>query len=323
MTPRIHRIERTALDEAFHRALVRGLHVDARTEVVERREGALGARVDHRLGRTLAHVLHRGKREPNAAVLDREIHERRVHVRRQDVETDVARLGAVCHQLVGVRLFHGQERCHEEGWIVRLQIARLIRDPCVGGGMRLVEAVPREHLDVVPDLRGLGHCDFVLHTAAHELVFLGRHDRGVLLAHGLAEHVGFAHREARDGCGDLHDLFLVDHDAVGLAQDLFERWMLVRHLGLPVSTFDEVVDHLHRTGPIQSVECGEVAETIGLEAAQNVLHAIRLELEHAVRLAGGEKLVRLLVAVLEQRRIDLLARLRFDHLHAAVDEREC
>ena len=40
------------------------------------------------------------------------------------------------------------------------------------------------------------------------------------------------------------------------------------------------------------------------------------------RLAGGEELVGLLVAVLEQRGVDLLARLLLDHLHAAVDERE-
>ena len=38
-----------------------------------------------------------------------------------------------------------------------------------------------------------------------------------LLAHGAAQHVGFAERIAGQLLRDLHHLFLVDDDAVGLA----------------------------------------------------------------------------------------------------------
>ena len=106
---RIDRIERTALDETLHRALVRRLHVDTRSEIVERCEWTFLPRHHHRLGRALAHVLHRGQREPNRAVLDREVGKRRVHVGRQDRQAEIPRLRAVRHQLVGVRLFHGEQ----------------------------------------------------------------------------------------------------------------------------------------------------------------------------------------------------------------------
>jgi len=46
-------------------------------------------------------------------------------------------------------------------------------------------------------------------------------------AHGAAEHVGAAEGVAGDDLGGLHDLLLVDHDAVGLAADFFEELVRV------------------------------------------------------------------------------------------------
>ena len=68
-------------------------------------------------------------------------------------------------------------------------------------------------------------------AALQELVLLGGHDLGLLLAHGLAQDVGLAQGEAGQGRGDLHDLLLVDHDPVGLLQDRLERGVLVGRRG--------------------------------------------------------------------------------------------
>ena len=43
-----------------------------------------------------------------------------------------------------------------------------------------------------------------------------------LFAHGAAEKVGFAEREAGQAVGDLHHLFLVEDDAVGFFENVFQ-----------------------------------------------------------------------------------------------------
>ena len=61
-----------------------------------------------------------------------------------------------------------------------------------------------------------------LRGALDEALALLRHLLGLLLAHGAAQHVGLAQRVAGQAIGDLHHLFLVDDDAVGLFQDLLQ-----------------------------------------------------------------------------------------------------
>ena len=153
--------------------------------------------------------------------------------------------------------------------------------------MRLVEAIAGELLHVVPDAARLPLLDPAVGAALQELVLLGGHDVGLLLPHRLAEDVGLAEGVTGQGGGDLHDLLLVDHDAVGPGQDRLQQRVVVGDLRLPVPPLDEIVDHLHRPRPIQRVERGQVLEAIGLEALQDVAHAVRLELEQAAAAAGG------------------------------------
>ena len=67
-----------------------------------------------------------------------------------------------------------------------------------------------------------------------EILPLGVHDLGLLLAHGLAEKVGLGQGEAAELDGDPHDLFLVDDQAARFLEDRLE-------LG-------DVVDDLSRGG---------------------------------------------------------------------------
>ena len=48
------------------------------------------------------------------------------------------------------------------------------------------------------------------------------HDLGVFLSHGAAQQVRSAQGIAGQRAGDLHHLFLVHDDAVGVLQDRFE-----------------------------------------------------------------------------------------------------
>ena len=64
-------------------------------------------------------------------------------------------------------------------------------------------------------------------------------------------------------------------------------------------------------------------EAVGLEALQDVAHAVRLELEQAAGPARGEQLVGLRVVERAARSGSMrVARLGLDHLHAVVDEGE-
>src|SRR5262249_57902791 len=67
------RVERTALHQAFDRALVHGASVDALTEVPDRAElASLGTRVEDRLHRDVTDVLHRVQAEADAVARDDE-----------------------------------------------------------------------------------------------------------------------------------------------------------------------------------------------------------------------------------------------------------
>ena len=93
--------------------------------------------------------------------------------------------------------------------------------------MALVEAVAGELVDLLEDLRGLGLRHATRHGAVDEGLALGFHLRLDLLAHGPAQQVGAAQAVAGQLLGDLHDLFLVDHDPEGLFQDAFQARMQV------------------------------------------------------------------------------------------------
>ena len=95
--------------------------------------------------------------------------------------------------------------------------------------MRLVEAVARELLHQVEDLLDLLLREAALQRAGDEALALLGHLLGVLLAHGAAQQVGFAQRVAGQAVGDLHHLFLVDDDAVGLFEQLLQLGQIVLH----------------------------------------------------------------------------------------------
>ena len=151
-----------------------------------------------------------------------------------------------------------------------------------------------------------------------------RHDLGVFLPHGLAQHVGLPHREAGERLRDAHHLFLVRDDAVGVGQDRLELLDLVGHLDLAVLARDEVVHHAaaQRAGPVQRVQRDQIVEPLRLGLAQNVAHARALELEDAVGRAFGENLIRLRVVERNRIEIEHFAGRRADLFDRVVQQRQ-
>ena len=194
--------------------------------------------------------------------------------------------------------------------------------------MRLVERVARErHEDVPHRLRGLLGVAVLLHARKERDLLAGQH-LGLLLAHRAAQHVRLAQRIARqDARGRLH-LLLVHDQAVRLVEHLLERF---GHLGVDrrdllqaVLAFGVVVVrvHIHRARTVQGDQRGDVVEVVRLEALEQGAHAVRIQLEHAQRVAARQQLVRPPVVERDLRVVDRLLAVGGDVLQRVADHRE-
>ena len=89
--------------------------------------------------------------------------------------------------------------------------------------MRFVEPVVGEFLQQVEHLRGLLGVHPVLARALLEFRAFGVHRLLDLFAHGAAQQIRAAQRVIRHDLGDLHNLFLIDDDALGFLKDMINQ----------------------------------------------------------------------------------------------------
>ncbi len=126
----------------------------------------------------------------------------------------------------------------------------------------------------------------LLDRAVGEDLSLRLHLGGDLLAHGAAQQIGGAEGVTGHRLGDLHHLFLVDHDAVGLGQDVVDD--RVRRLPLLAVLASAVIrDVGHRAGAIQGDGGDQVLEPVGTHLPQHVAHALAFQLEHPAGVASS------------------------------------
>jgi len=188
------RIEAAGLDQRIDRALVEHCEIDPIDEVLERGEGTtLLPLIDDQLHDGLTDVTHRRHSEGDVTGDGREVDVRAVHVGNEDPQPHLTTLVQVERGAVLVALDRGQQGCHVLGRMVRFQPCGLVRHQRVRRRMRSVETVSGEVLDEPEELLRLELVDAVRDTAGDELLLLGVHDRGDLLAHGLAQLIRFGH----------------------------------------------------------------------------------------------------------------------------------
>ena len=191
-------------------------------------------------------------------------------------------------QLVGVRHVERHRRGEELDRIVRLQIGGLVGDDRIGRRVALVEAVVGELRQQVEDEIGLRLADAALDGAGDEALALLVHLGADLLAHGAAQQVGFAERIAGKLLRDLHHLFLVDDDALGLGHQMVDLGMDRGDLLLAVLARIVGRDVLHRARPVERDQRDDVLDAVGLHADQRLAHAGAFHLEHADHLAARQ-----------------------------------
>ena len=199
-------------------------------EIGEIGELPVAARGNDRFDRLLADALERRERIDDGVAVDFEVDRRAVDRRRIDLDAEPFGFGAEFGELVGIAHVERHGRRQELDRIVRLHVGGLIGDQRVGRGVAFVEAVFGEAFEQIEDRVGLVALDAALDRAGDETLALRLHLLADLLAHGAAQQIGFAEREAGEDLRGLHHLLLVDDDAEGLAQDRLELGMDVVRL---------------------------------------------------------------------------------------------
>ena len=211
----------------------------------------------------------------------------------------------VVHDLVGLARIGRQNGRHVLVRIVRLEPRRLHNQDGVAGGVRLVKGVRCELENIVPNLLGDLARVVVLDSAVHPVVVGGlvrailpvqhrrREQLDLFLSHGFTDtRVRFALGEAAHLDGDEHNLLLVDHGAVGFAQDVVQAVVVGDGRLLAVHTVDVGRDHAgaQRARAVQGDQCYDVLVLGGLHVLDRGRHAGGLDLEDAGGVAGTHEL---------------------------------
>ena len=201
----------------------------------------------------------------------------------------------VLHDLVGVHGFEGEHRGHVLHGEIGFEVGGLVGDDGVAGGVAFVETVAGEFQDEVEDAFGVPFGNTLFVGAFDEVLALGIDGVFLLFADRFDERVGGAQGHTTELVHDLHDLLLVDHDAVRLAGVFFDDRVHLRDGLATVFARVVVVDQLHRAGPVEGVGGDQVFEAVRAHGAQEAAHAVGFELEDGDGFAAAEEVEHTLV----------------------------
>ena len=123
---------------------------------------------------------------------------------------------------------------------------------------------------------------------------------GVLLfAHGAADIVSLSKGEACQLAEDLHDLLLIDDASIGNVKDVRQLGRLITDLVRLVAVAQVSRDGVHRAGAVKADESDDIFKILRLQTHQHLFHARGFELEHALRLALPQHLIRRRIVVIQ------------------------
>ncbi len=194
--------------------------------------------------------------------------------------------------------------------------------------MRLVERVAGEGQHGVPQRLDGRLGEVVVQHALSEpgvcLLQLGE----LLLAHGATQQVGLAEGVAGHLLRQLHDLLLVNHQAVRLAENHLERLFELRVNRLDLLPTVLAVGvivvrvHAHRTRPVQGQDGDDVLEAGGLHTAEQIAHGAAVELEDAESVSARKQVEGRRVVERECVEVDVDAAVGLDVVDGVADDGE-
>ena len=110
-----------------------------------------------------------------------------------------------------------------------------------------------------------------------------------LFTHGTAKHICTTQRESGNFLGYLHNLFLINHNAVSFLQKRFKaRIRIMNCFRLPFS-FNVLRNIGKRTRAVKGVQGNQLFNTTWLTLAKNLLHTWTFKLEDSNRITAAEQ----------------------------------
>ena len=328
-------VERPGHDQFFQHPPVELFGIGARAKIKQLTEiAAVVTRLNDRLDRAFTHAFDRADTVDNlAVVIDVEVVQPGVDIRRQDLQPHAPAFIHQPHHFLSVVHIGSHYRRHKLSRIVRFQPQRLVRDQRVGSGVRFVKPVPGEFLHQVEDF----HRQFAVNTVFLRAVFkdgaLFGHLFRLFLTHRTTQHIRTAKSIARKHLGNLHDLFLIQDDAVGWFQYWFQAFVLPLHIRIgdlftTMLTIDEVIYHagLQRPRTEQGHQGYHIFEAVRLQTLNQVFHAAGFKLEDRRGFRALQHIEAFLIVQRDsgniQRRLTVLFTAGVNHLQRPVNDSE-
>ena len=328
-------VKRAGHDQFFQHAAVQFFSISTGAKIEQLAEiPTVVTRFDDRLDRAFAHAFDRADPVNDLpVVVDVEVVETRVNVRRQDLEPHAPALVHQANHLLGVVHIGRHYRRHKFSRIVRFQPQRLIRHQSIGGGVGFVKSVPGEFLHQVKDLNRQFTINAVFSRAFFESASLLGHLFRLFLTHCTTQHVRAAEGIAGKHLGNLHHLFLIQDDAVGWLQYRLQAFVLplnvrIGNLFASVLTVDKVIYHprLQRARTEQGHQCDHIFEAVRLQTFNQIFHAAGFKLEDGGSLRALQHVETFFVIQRDGSDVYWLKALLFparvDHLQRPVDDRQ-
>ena len=194
--------------------------------------------------------------------------------------------------------------------------------------MRLVKGVTGERQNNLPQrINSVVRIAVLFHSGFETDTFF-RQNLWLLLTHRFSEAVSLASGIIGYLLRDLHDLLLVDNQAVGLRENVPERFLQFRvnrgYLFTPVLAVSvgPVRALTHRSWAVERQRRNNIREFGWAHAFEQLTHTTTIQLEHAEGIAARKQLVRRLVDNRQTLKVEVLSPVFFDVLNTVADNGE-
>ena len=150
--------------------------------------------------------------------------------------------------------------------------------------MRFVETIPGKLGYLVKYTASHTFFDIIGYGPSNKIVPLCIHLRLYFFTHSATKQVSATETETRQCLRNLHDLFLVYHNTVGLLKDPLQRRVQIIRPLLAMLALNETWDVIHRARPIKRHNSNDVLETVRFQFFQHIPQTSTFQLEHTSRI---------------------------------------
>ncbi len=162
-------------------------------------------------------------------------------------------------QPVGIVVVAGHQCRHKGCWVVGLKIGCPICDGGVARGVGFRKGIVGELFQLQPQFfNNLLFDTGGFHGTVNELLLHFGQNIALFLTDGFAQRVGLTAGETAHILSNLHNLFLVNHNAVGWFQGRPHNFVQVFNFTLTMFAGDKIFNPLHWPRTVQGIHGNQV-----------------------------------------------------------------